>query len=225
MKCFFLGLAQQVPVVPDGLDDGVVRFRAGACIEEPVQALGQDLRELGGELDRGDGRGLEEGIVVGKLLQLLVGDARQAFAAVADVDAPEPGHAVDDPVAFAVGDVAAVGRCDDPAALGVEFGEDGERMQVVHRVELAPALGFGTQRHRAFLLIGGDQRCKWQAAGRAARQQAMRGSRRTVAAPPIRSSDVQEQVLAFPRADDALPRVRPALPQSAPGRSRRPGLP
>ena len=134
-----LGLALQVPEVPDHAHDGVVGLGAGGGEEDPVEPRRGDLGELLGQLDRGRRRRLEEGVVVGQLEHLLVGDLGQLLAAVADVDAPQPGHGVQDAVALGIGEVDAFGRGDDPAAalLGQGLGV-GEGVQVVAAVGFAP---------------------------------------------------------------------------------------
>src|SRR5690606_27906287 len=65
----------------------------------------------------------------------------QLLAAIADLDAPEARHAVEDAVAVAVGDVAALGMGDDPAAAErFDLGPVGLGGQMVCDVE---ALEFG----------------------------------------------------------------------------------
>ena len=76
-------------------------------------------KQLGDLGRQGDGRrrgGLEEGVVVGQLQHLVVGGRGQLLAAVADLDAPQAGHGVQERVAIAVVDDAALGPGDDPAA-------------------------------------------------------------------------------------------------------------
>ncbi len=133
-----VGLAQQLPVVAHHAQHGVVGVRAGAGEEHVVHVrrrdFGQQLRQL-------DGRrvaALEEVVVVGQFLHLPVGGFRQFLAAVADVDAPQAGHAVQDLVAVGVPQIAAFRARDDARALGVEFAVVGERMQMVGGVEALP---------------------------------------------------------------------------------------
>ena len=74
--------------------------------------------DAGGQQHGGRGRGLEEGVVVGKLEHLVVGGAGQFLAAIAHLDAPQAGHGVEQPVPLAIEDPAAVGAGDDAAAAG-----------------------------------------------------------------------------------------------------------
>ncbi len=142
-------LALEVPEMAHHARDGVVGFRARGAVEDVVQARGRHLGQLFGELDRGGRRGLEEGVVVGQLQHLPVGRLGQLLAAVADVDAPQAGHAVDEGVALGVGERHSVGLRDDAAAalLGERL-VVGEGVQVVAGIAVAPP-GGGVARGQA----------------------------------------------------------------------------
>ena len=80
-------------------------------------------------------RGLEEGVVIGQFLHLPRGDIGQFLAPIADVDAPKPGHAVDDFIAVAVGQHDP--RCprDHPRALFAKGAIGAEGMHVMGRID------------------------------------------------------------------------------------------
>ena len=82
-----------------------------------VQITGGHLGNLGGKGYGGDMAGLEEGVVIGQLFHLGCGGGGQFLAAIADVDAPQARHAVDDAVAFGVGQPDTLGRFHDARAL------------------------------------------------------------------------------------------------------------
>ena len=81
---------------------------------------------------------LEEAVVVGQLPQLAAAGVGQLGAAVAQVDAPEPGHPVEDLVAVLLPDVHALGPRDDPRAALAELPVIGERVQEMLPVLLLP---------------------------------------------------------------------------------------
>ena len=97
-----LRLAEELPVAADHADDGVVGFGAGAGEEDIVEAVRGEVGEGLGEFYGAGGGALEEAVVVGEFGELAVDGVADVAAAVADVDAPEAGHAVEDLVAFAV---------------------------------------------------------------------------------------------------------------------------
>ncbi|MCY1271016.1 hypothetical protein D9M70_195650 [compost metagenome] len=149
---FLLWLALGRPVVADHAQHGVVGFRAGAGEEHVVHAFRRDLGDRLGEFHRRRMRGLEEQVVEGQFPHLPGRRLHQLLAAVADVDAPQAGHAIEDLVAFAVPDVHAFGLGDDPRTLGVQRLVVGERRQVVITTERLPFKGLGVG-HLAVHLI------------------------------------------------------------------------
>ena len=107
-------------------------------------------------------RGLKEGVVVGQLEHLLIGGVGQFLAAIADIDAPEPSHPIEDLGIVAIEDVAAVGTRDDAAAAqGLLQAIVALRRKVVGQIQ-ATKLGniVVTDRngHRATPDKGGDWR-------------------------------------------------------------------
>ncbi|MNT88970.1 hypothetical protein D3C72_2296130 [compost metagenome] len=93
--------------------------------------------------------GLEEQVVVGQLEHLPVGDIGQLAAAVADVDAPQAGHAVEDLVPLAVPQVHALGAGDDARTLGAELLVVGEGREQVLAAEGLPLGGGAVLGHCA----------------------------------------------------------------------------
>ena len=141
--------AHQVPEEAHELDRGVVGLGARVGEEHALEAGRRQLGEPRGELDRGRRRALEEGVVIGQQLHLAARRLDELGAAVAEVDAPQPRHAVEDPVALAVPQPAALGAGDDARARAArELGGIGERVQVMAAVELAPAQGVVRSGHR-----------------------------------------------------------------------------
>ena len=83
------------------------------------------------------------------------------LAAVADVDAPQPGHAVEDLGALGIGQSDALGRGDDTgAALFGEAFVVGEGVHVVADVALAPPGGRVTCRRGSHGLGSLDCSCR-----------------------------------------------------------------
>ena len=87
--------AESVVVVPDDLDRGIVRFRAGIVEEH----LGHRHRHLGdqllGQIDARQMRLVREGMIVGQGVELLHGSLFQALGIEAQRCRPEAGHALD----------------------------------------------------------------------------------------------------------------------------------
>jgi hypothetical protein len=111
--------ADRVVVVPDHLDDGVVRLRSGIGEEHAREPLRRHLDELLGEVDRRLVRLARERVVVGKLPHLLGGRLDEALLAIADGDAPQAGERLYVFLALAVEDADALAAVDDhrPALL------------------------------------------------------------------------------------------------------------
>ncbi len=144
-----LGLALERPVVPDEADGGVVRFGPGGAEEDLAEAGRRNLGDLAGEQHGAGRRAAEEGVVVGQLLHLPVGGLGELLAAVADIDAPQARHAVEDLVALAVVDEGTVGA-DDHAAAGAAqvlvVGEGVEMVRGVDRLQLFQRVVHGGHR-------------------------------------------------------------------------------
>ncbi len=129
------------PVVPHQAQDGVVGFRAGVDEEGVIQIVRRQLGQLGRQADGGLGGALEEAVVVGQLLHLPRGGPAQLGAAIADVDAPQPGEGVEQLVAFGIPDVAALAAGQDARALGGQRRVVVERMQMVGGIEVLQGAG------------------------------------------------------------------------------------
>ncbi len=116
-----------------------------------VHARRRQRGDFLGELQGRRVRGLEEQVVVGQFAHLPGGRLDQLLAAVADVDAPEPGHAIEDLVALAVPQVHALGAGHDARALAVERLEVGKGRQVVVAAQGLPVFGLFAHRVDTFL--------------------------------------------------------------------------
>src|SRR5947207_11377056 len=73
---------------------------------------------------------------LGQLLHLLIGCLGELVAAVADIDAPQSGHPVEDLVALRIVDERPVGAGDDARAGFPQLLVVGERMQMMRGVDL-----------------------------------------------------------------------------------------
>ena len=84
-----------------------------------MHAFGRDAGDLFGQFNGRHMGGLEEQVIERQLLHLLGGGIDQLFAAIADIDAPQAGHAVENLVPFAIPDIDAITLGDYPRAFGV----------------------------------------------------------------------------------------------------------
>ncbi len=80
-------------------------------------------------------RGAEEGVVIGQLVHLPHDGIGDLLAAIADIDAPEPGKTVQILLALAVPDVDALAALDDARAVGIQLLHVGEGMQMVGGID------------------------------------------------------------------------------------------
>ena len=130
-ELLLLGLAHAVPVDAGEAEDGVVGLGAGIGEEHAVDVVGGAGGERLGEFGGGRVGALEEGVVVGERAHLAGDGVDDRLAPVADGDAPEPGHAVEDAVAVVVDEPAALRGGDDARAAGGEIGGVGEGVPVM----------------------------------------------------------------------------------------------
>ena len=105
-----LGPAEDVVVVPDQLDVGLVRVRAREAEIDLGHVLGRAVEDHLGQRDRRLGAVADIGVVIGQLVRLLGDRLGDLLTAVADIHAVEAGEGVEQPVAVAVLDMAAVHR-------------------------------------------------------------------------------------------------------------------
>jgi hypothetical protein len=106
-----------------------------ASLPEAFACQAGDLRR---QRHRRRRRSLEERVVKGQLAHLRRSRLNQFLAAIADIDAPQAGHAIEDAVAVTVVDIAALGMRDDPATAELfDFGPVGLRGKMVRDVEAA----------------------------------------------------------------------------------------
>ena len=130
-----LRLALLRPVGAHETQVGVVRLGPRRGEEDMVQIARRQLRQLRGQPDRGHMRGLEKGIVKGQLGHLPVRGIGKLGPPVTDIDAPQSGHRVEDPVAVAVGEPAAFRPRDHAGALVPQARAMGKGMHVMRRVQ------------------------------------------------------------------------------------------
>ncbi len=129
------------PVMAHHAQYRVIGFRAGAGEEHVIHAR---WRDVGDGLGQRDGRWmgrLEEEVVVGQLAHLPGSGLDQLLASIADVDAPESGHRIENLVALAIPQVDAGSLGDHPRALGIERLVVGEWRQMVIAAQGLPLQG------------------------------------------------------------------------------------
>jgi len=126
---FLFRAAERVVVVPDNLDSGVDRFRAGAGEEHAAHRRGRDAQELLGELDRRRVRLGAEQVIERQFLDLALGRFGEAALAEAERRAPQARHRLDVTLALGVGDPHALAGDDRQRAVGLVLAEIGVGMQ------------------------------------------------------------------------------------------------
>ncbi len=112
----------------------VIRLRPGRAEKHLVDMRRRNLCQLLRQKHRRRSRTFEEGIVIGQLIHLPRRRLRQLRPAVAEIDAPKPGHPVEDFIPLAVIDERPFGPCDDARTCGAKRFGIGERMQMVRGV-------------------------------------------------------------------------------------------
>ena len=100
-----------------------------------VQITGGEVGQFLGQRDGGHMGRLEEGVVIGQFVHLPCGDLAHLFAAIAKVHTPQPRHRIEDFIPLAVGQIDALGPCDDARALVAQFIVGGERMHMMRRIK------------------------------------------------------------------------------------------
>ena len=114
MIFFFSGAAEDVVDVPDEFDVRLVGVGAAEAEIGAVHVRGRALGDHVGERDRGLGAVADIGVVIGEFAGLGGDGVGDLGAAVADIDAVEPGEGVEQAGAVAVLDMDA-GRAGDHA--------------------------------------------------------------------------------------------------------------
>jgi len=79
--------------------------------------------------------GLEEGVVIGQFIHLPRGHSTHFGAAIANVDAPKTCHGIQNFMPVAVGQIDALGPCDDARALLGNLVSGREGMHVMRGVQ------------------------------------------------------------------------------------------
>ena len=125
------GFAHQVPIDPHHAQDRVVGVRTGTTIENHVHVVRRNLGNHLRDLDDWRMRGLEKGVVVAQFHHLRPHCIGNLGAAMADIDAPQPGHAVHDAVAVRIPQPDAIGARDDTSLVNAQRTVIGEGMEVV----------------------------------------------------------------------------------------------
>ena len=136
-----LRLPLQGPVMAHHAHHGVDRLRAGIGIEHMTEAGRRYLGHQGRQLGHPRMGGLEESVVVRQLAQLCIRRLGQVTPAIAQVDAPQPGHAVDQAHTVRIPDMNALPPDHHPAALPVQCLHVGKGMQMMGGIQLAVMLG------------------------------------------------------------------------------------
>ncbi len=116
---FAVWLALGRPIMAHHAENCVIRLGTAGIEKHMRQAVLGEAGDLLREHHGGRRHRFEEGVVEGQFLHLLGGDLGEFRAAIADVDAPQPGHAVENAVAVTIIDVATVGMGDDAAAAHI----------------------------------------------------------------------------------------------------------
>jgi hypothetical protein len=131
----------QVVVVADQLDVRVVGIRARTAEEDPCEVAGAGLvaeqrEDTVGEPNDRLARGRPEDVVIVEVLDRPLCGFGDFGAAVADVDAPETGAAVDQLAPLVILDAHAPAALDDQGAIAHVGGDRGERMEQALPVHL-----------------------------------------------------------------------------------------
>jgi hypothetical protein len=127
-----LGPAEDVVVIPDELDVGLVGVRPAKAEIDPAHVIGRAVHDHLGQRDRGLGAVADIGVVIGQFARLRGDGLGHLLAAIADVHAVEPGEGIEQAVAVAVGDEDAFAAGDDPVRVSPRAnGQDGWRDEKV----------------------------------------------------------------------------------------------
>ncbi|MCY1280739.1 hypothetical protein D9M70_295310 [compost metagenome] len=137
-----LRLADHLPVAAHGADQHLVGLGAGVGVDRVAVVAGQQAEEQLGQFHHRRVGGVEEHVVVRQLLQLLGGRGGEVLAAVAEVGAPEAGHAIEVALAVVVPEVEALAANDHPRPFGVQRLLVEEGMDVVGRIGCLVVTGF-----------------------------------------------------------------------------------
>ena len=138
---FLVGLAQQIEVAMHQFQLGVVGLGTRIGEKGVVESGRGDLAQLAGQFHRGLVRAFEEVVVKGQFVELGGDGVLDGVHAVAQVAAPQTGHAVLDLVAIGVVNVDVLGPADNAAAvLGIVM-EIRKRVEMVVLIELLECVG------------------------------------------------------------------------------------
>ncbi|MCY1232722.1 hypothetical protein D9M72_452310 [compost metagenome] len=130
-----LRLAAGIPIIADEADRAVDGVGAAEREIDVVEIARRALGEFRGEADRGLGAEPEIGRRIGKLAHLPGGRFDDRFVAIAGIDAPKAGKAVDQLLARSVGDRRAFCRGEYAHAEFFMAAIGGDRMDEVGAIE------------------------------------------------------------------------------------------
>ena len=129
-----VGLTAPGPVCPRQSDHRIVAVRTRGAEHELLDPVGGELGQLLRQHDHRRVRGLEEGVVVGQLGDLAAYGLPDFLPTIADVDAPQARHPVEDLAAVAVIDENALGRRDHPQVTRTQRVVIGEGVHVATEI-------------------------------------------------------------------------------------------
>src|ERR1051326_3585418 len=136
-----LGPAFEIPVIADQLQRRVVPFGARIRKQDVLMTFGQKLGQPVREFGRPGVRGFEEVIVIGKRVERVATGAGEFLVAVAELNAPQSRHAVDELFAVGIPEINSLGSRYDADAFAIQRFGLRERMNVVRGIERAPIFG------------------------------------------------------------------------------------
>jgi hypothetical protein len=135
---FLLRAAEDIVVVPNQLDVGLVGIRSGLAEVDFGHVIRRAIEDHFRERDRGFCAVAHVGMVIGKLAGLGGNGVGNFGAAIANIDAIEPGKSIEKVVPVAVFNMAALAGFDDPSwgfAAGV-LGEMGRWVKEILAIPL-----------------------------------------------------------------------------------------
>ncbi|MNS65894.1 hypothetical protein D3C72_990850 [compost metagenome] len=141
-------LANHLPVAAHGTDQHLVGLGAGVGVDRVAVVPRQQAEQQLGQFDHRRVGGVEEHVVVRQLFQLLGRGGGEVLAAVAEVGAPEAGHAVEVALAVVVPQVQAFATDDHPRPFGVQRLLVEEGMDVVRGIGCLVVAGLALRGER-----------------------------------------------------------------------------
>jgi hypothetical protein len=134
-------LTLDVPIAAHHAHHRIVGLGSRIGEKDMIEMSRRHLRQQLGQVHCRRMCGLEEIVVIRQLLHLLIGCTGEFFAAVADIDAPQTSHGVENAPAVGIPYINAFSTGNDAAAFAVQGLRIGEGMQMVKAIQLLPLLG------------------------------------------------------------------------------------